>query len=64
MHSLPIAFYKLEFARNPKRMQKKHASDLSPYSPELKPFEPLTMQIAVIANHTNLLATPHSRKPA
>ena len=33
--------YKLEFVSNPKRTQKKHASDLSPYPAELIPFEPL-----------------------
>jgi hypothetical protein len=39
--SLPGASYQLEFATDPKRRDKKHASDLSPYPPELIPFEPL-----------------------
>jgi hypothetical protein len=39
--SLSGAYYDLEFASNPKRTQKKHASDLSPYPVELIPFEPL-----------------------
>jgi hypothetical protein len=38
---LPGASYKLEFVHKPKRTQKKHASDLFPYPPELIPFEPL-----------------------
>jgi hypothetical protein len=38
---LPGASYQLEFATDPKRHDKKHASDLSPYPPELIPFEPL-----------------------
>jgi hypothetical protein len=39
--SLPGALYELEFASNPKRRKKKHASDLSPYPPELIPFQPV-----------------------
>jgi hypothetical protein len=40
-HSLSGASYELEFASNPKRTQKKHASDMFPYPLELMPFEPL-----------------------
>jgi hypothetical protein len=39
--SLPSASYELEFATNPKHRDKKHASNLSPYPPELIPFEPI-----------------------
>lgn len=39
--SLPGASYQLEFAMDTKRHNKKHASDLSPYPPELVPFEPI-----------------------
>jgi hypothetical protein len=39
--SLSGASYELKFVSNPKRTMKKHASDLSPYSAELIPFEPL-----------------------
>jgi hypothetical protein len=39
--SLPGASYKNEFIDKPSRRDKKHAADLSPYPPELIPFEPL-----------------------
>jgi hypothetical protein len=39
--SLPGASYKLEFTSNPTWRKKKHASDLSPYPPELIPFQPV-----------------------
>jgi hypothetical protein len=39
--SLDGASYELEFVSNPSRREKKHASDLSPYPPELIPFQPL-----------------------
>ena len=39
--SLDGASYELEFVGNPSRRDKKHASDLSPYPPELIPFQPL-----------------------
>ena len=39
--SLPGASYKIEFCNKPSRRDKKHAADLSPYPPELIPFEPL-----------------------
>jgi hypothetical protein len=39
--SLPGALHKLEFASNPKQRKKKHASNLSPYPPELIPFQPV-----------------------
>jgi hypothetical protein len=35
------ASYKLEFTSDPKRHEKKHASNLSPYPPELIPFQPV-----------------------
>jgi hypothetical protein len=35
------ASYELEFATDPKHCNKKHASDLLPYPPELIPFEPV-----------------------
>jgi hypothetical protein len=38
---LPGASHELEFATDTKRRDKKHASNLSPYPPELIPFEPL-----------------------
>jgi hypothetical protein len=41
LRSLPGASYKLEFVHNPKRRDKKHALDLSPYLPELIPFKPV-----------------------
>jgi hypothetical protein len=41
LRSLPGASYELEFVHNPKRRDKKHASDLSPYPPELIPFKPV-----------------------
>jgi hypothetical protein len=41
LRSLPGASYELEFVHNPKRRDKKHASDLSSYPPELIPFEPV-----------------------
>ncbi len=41
LRSLPGASYELEFVHNPKRRDKKYASDLSPYPPELIPFEPV-----------------------
>jgi hypothetical protein len=40
LRSLPGASYELEFVHNPKRRNKKHVLDLSPYPPELIPFEP------------------------
>jgi hypothetical protein len=39
--SLPGASYEIELCRKPSRCDKKHAADLSPYPPELIPFEPL-----------------------
>ncbi len=39
--SKPSASYKIEFVDKPLRHDKKHAADLSPYPPELIPFEPL-----------------------
>jgi len=39
--SLPGASYEIEFCNKPSRHDKKHAADLSPYPPELIPFEPL-----------------------
>jgi hypothetical protein len=39
--SLPGTSYKIEFVDKPLRRDKKHATDLSPYPPELIPFEPL-----------------------
>jgi hypothetical protein len=39
--SLEGASYELEFVGNPSCREKKHASDLSPYPPELIPFQPL-----------------------
>ncbi len=39
--SLPGASYEIEFCDKPSRRDKKHAADLSPYPPELLPFEPL-----------------------
>jgi hypothetical protein len=39
--SLPGASYEIEFVNKPSRCDKKHAADLSPYPPELLPFEPL-----------------------
>jgi len=39
--SLPGASYDIEFIAKPSRCDKKHAADLSPYPPELLPFEPL-----------------------
>jgi hypothetical protein len=39
--SLPRASYKLKFASNPSQKDKKHAFNLSPYPPELIPFQPL-----------------------
>jgi hypothetical protein len=39
--SLPGASYEIEFVSKPSRKDKKHASDLSPYPPELIPFEPI-----------------------
>jgi hypothetical protein len=39
--SLPGASYELEFATDTARRNKKHASDLSPYPPELIPFKPV-----------------------
>jgi hypothetical protein len=39
--SLPGASYQIEFCEKPSRRDKKHAADLSPYPPELIPFEPL-----------------------
>ena len=39
--SLPGASYEIEFCSKPSRCDKKHAADLSPYPPELIPFEPL-----------------------
>ncbi len=35
------ASYELEFVGDSKRRDKKHASDLSPYPPELIPFQPV-----------------------
>jgi hypothetical protein len=39
--SLPGASYEIEFVSKPSRKDKKHASDLLPYLPELIPFEPI-----------------------
>jgi hypothetical protein len=39
--SLSGASYKLEFVGNSKRREKKYASNLSPYLPELLPFQPV-----------------------
>jgi hypothetical protein len=39
--SLPGASYKIDFIDKPVQRDKKHATDLSPYPPELLPFEPL-----------------------
>ena len=39
--SLSGALYKLDFVGDSKRRDKKHASDLSPYPPELIPFQPV-----------------------
>jgi hypothetical protein len=39
--TLPGASYVLKHLHNTKRMDKKHASDLSPYPLELAPFQPL-----------------------
>jgi hypothetical protein len=39
--SLPGASYKLKFASNPSQKDKKRAYNLSPYPPELIPFQPL-----------------------
>jgi hypothetical protein len=39
--SLSDASYELEFVGDSKRREKKHASDLSPYQPELIPFQPV-----------------------
>jgi hypothetical protein len=39
--SLSGASHKLEFTTDPKRRDKKHASDLLPYPPELIPFQPV-----------------------
>jgi hypothetical protein len=39
--SLPGASFNLKFASNPSCKDKKHASNLSPYPPELMPFQPL-----------------------
>ena len=41
VRSLPGASYELEFASDPKRKDKKHASDLAPFPQELIPFEPV-----------------------
>jgi hypothetical protein len=38
---LPGASYKLEHRKNAGRKDKKHATDLSPYPPELIPFQPV-----------------------
>jgi hypothetical protein len=39
--SLPGASYEIEFVNKPSWRDKKHAANLSPYPPELLPFEPL-----------------------
>jgi hypothetical protein len=39
--SLPGASYELKFSSNPKRREKKHASNFLPYPPELIPFQPV-----------------------
>jgi hypothetical protein len=39
--SLPGASYELKFTMDTARKSKKHASDLSPYPPELIPFQPV-----------------------
>jgi hypothetical protein len=39
--SLPGASYEIEFIDKPSRRDKNHAANLSPYPPELLPFEPL-----------------------
>jgi len=41
--SLPGASYEIEFCNKPSRRDKKHTADLSPYPPELIPFEPLDL---------------------
>ena len=41
--SLPGASYEIELCNKPSRRDKKHAADLSPYPPELIPFEPLDL---------------------
>ena len=41
VNSLPGASYEIKFCAKPSRRDKKHAADLSPYPPELIPFEPL-----------------------
>ena len=38
---LPGASYELEHCENAGRKDKKHAADLSPYPPELIPFQPV-----------------------
>ncbi len=38
---LPGASYELEYCKNANQKDKKHAADLSPYPPELIPFQPV-----------------------